>query len=89
MIPAEQIVDTDTKVKFFEKLSFGLCVLAGACGGAAISRLICELSLVDVIHYDLYFRGCCKTSKKVSNSLFLLFELNIGGIISQIVSKVV
>ena len=56
MIPAEQIVDTDTKVKFFEKLSFGLCVLAGACGGAAISRLICELSLVDVIHYDLYFK---------------------------------
>jgi len=27
--------------------------------------------------------GCCKTSKKVSNSLFLLFEQNIGGVISH------
>jgi hypothetical protein len=27
--------------------------------------------------------GCCKTSKKVSNSLFLLFEQKVGGIISH------
>jgi hypothetical protein len=28
-------------------------------------------------------RGCCKTSKKVSNSFFLLFEQKVGGIISH------
>ena len=84
-----------SKLKNLESLRIQDCVLLTNEALEEISKLssLRNLEIINRLDEGLDFsvlgklknlrRGCCKTSKKVSNSLFLLFEQKVGDIISH------